>query len=82
MYRACMYTLHPPLSPPPQIPEVLVQGHTDDVYAMAFHPKKPHKFATVCDSANVFLWNAKRRQLMVGGRVRGSEADGLCDGTD
>ena len=77
---ACACTLHPP--PPPQIPEVLVQGHTDDVYAMAFHPKKPHKFATVCDSANVFLWNAKRRQLMVGGRVRGSEADGLCDGTD
>ena len=65
------------------------------MYAMAFHPKKPHKFATVCDSANVFLWNAKRRQLMVGekegegGEGRGGErgrrageADGLCGGMD
>jgi WD40 repeat protein len=46
------------------IAEVLIQGHTDDVYAIDFHPKKPYKFATACDSSNVFLWNAKRRQLM------------------
>ena len=60
-------TFYGVLTPLLQIPEVLVQGHTDDVYGMAFHPKKPHKFATVCDSSNVFLWNAKRRQLMVRG---------------
>jgi WD40 repeat protein len=41
------------------------QGHTDDVYGCAWHPRKPHKFATVCDSSNVFLWNARRRQLIV-----------------
>ena len=45
-------------------PEPLTQGHSADVYGLAFHPKKPHKFATACDSANVFLWNARRRQLM------------------
>ena len=49
---------------PSFIAEVLIQGHTDDVYAIDFHPKKPYKFATACDSSNVFLWNAKRRQLM------------------
>lgn len=47
------------------MPEPLTQGHTADVYGLAFHPKKPHKFATACDSMNVFLWNAKRRQLVV-----------------
>uniref|UniRef100_A0A7S3VHN2 PLAT domain-containing protein n=1 Tax=Dunaliella tertiolecta TaxID=3047 RepID=A0A7S3VHN2_DUNTE len=46
------------------IPESLVQGHTNDVYACAWHPKKPYKFATACDSSNVFLWNARRRQLI------------------
>ncbi|GLC44364.1 hypothetical protein PLESTF_000049800 [Pleodorina starrii] len=46
------------------VPEPLTQGHSADVYGLAFHPKKPHKFATACDSANVFLWNAKRRQLL------------------
>lgn len=53
-----------------QIPEILVQGHTDTVLGVAFHPKRPHKFATVCDSYNVYLWNAKRRQLIV--RAAGS----------
>lgn len=55
--------LHPPLLCLTQIPEVMVQGHTDDVYGVAFHPKRPHKFATVCDSSNVFLWNSKRRRV-------------------
>ncbi|KAG2450199.1 hypothetical protein HYH02_000301 [Chlamydomonas schloesseri] len=45
-------------------PEPLTQGHTSDVLGLAFHPKKPHKFATACDSMNVFMWNAKRRQLV------------------
>ena len=40
-------------------------GHTADVYACAWHPRKPYKFATACDSSNVFLWNARRRQLTV-----------------
>lgn len=44
-----------------------MQGHTNDVYACAWHPKKPYKFATACDSSNVFLWNARRRQLIVSG---------------
>ncbi|KXZ56858.1 hypothetical protein GPECTOR_1g774 [Gonium pectorale] len=46
------------------VPEPLTQGHTADVYGLAFHPKKPHKYATACDSMCVFLWNAKRRQLL------------------
>jgi WD40 repeat protein len=44
------------------------QGHTNDVYACAWHPKKPYKFVTACDSSNVFLWNARRRQLIVSSR--------------
>ena len=54
----------------------MVQGHTDDVYGVAFHPKRPHKFATVCDSSNVFLWNSKRRQVV----LRALEAPGLKQG--
>ncbi|KAG2499991.1 hypothetical protein HYH03_002273 [Edaphochlamys debaryana] len=46
------------------VPEPLTQGHSADVYGLAFHPKKPHKFATACDSKTVFMWNAKRRQLV------------------
>ena len=57
-FLACPLPVH-------QIPEILVQGHTDTVLGVAFHPKRPHKFATVCDSYNVYLWNAKRRQLIV-----------------
>jgi hypothetical protein len=47
------------------LPECLVRGHTGDVYGAAFHPKKPHKFVTACESNNVFLWHARRRQLIV-----------------
>ncbi|GFR41097.1 hypothetical protein Agub_g1741 [Astrephomene gubernaculifera] len=46
------------------VPEPLTQGHSADVYGLAWHPRKPHKFATACDSMNVFLWNARRRQLL------------------
>lgn len=47
------------------LPDPLIQGHTGDVYGVAFHPKKPHKFATACESNNVYLWHARRRQLLV-----------------
>eukprot|EP00798_Chlamydomonas_sp_ICE-L_P018393 gene18393-24865_t len=46
------------------VPEPLIQGHTGTVNGIAFHPKKPHKFATTCDSNNVNLWNGRRRQLI------------------
>ncbi|PNH12713.1 Lipoxygenase y domain-containing protein 1 [Tetrabaena socialis] len=46
------------------VPEPLTQGHSADVLGLAFHPKKPHKYATACNSMNVFMWNAKRRQLV------------------
>ena len=49
-------------------PEPITQGHSAKVYGVAFHPKKPYKFATACDSKNVFMWSAKRRQLLVRGQ--------------
>ena len=45
-------------------PSVLIYGHVADLYGCAFHPNQPHKFATVCESSNVFVWNAKKRQLL------------------
>ena len=44
-------------------PEVLIYGHTADLYGCCFHPNKPHRFVTVCESSNIFVWNAKKRQL-------------------
>lgn len=47
------------------LPEALIQGHTGDVYGIAYHPKKPHVFVTACESNHIFLWHAKRKQLIV-----------------
>jgi len=44
-------------------PEVLIYGHTADLYGCCFHPNKPHRFVTVCESSSIFVWNAKKRQL-------------------
>jgi WD40 repeat protein len=35
-----------------------------DVYGVAWHPKKPYKFAVASESGEVYLWNARRRQLI------------------
>jgi hypothetical protein len=53
------------------LPEPLVHGHTADVYCCAWNPVKPHQFASTCESANVYLWHAKRRLLLVGWMGRG-----------
>lgn len=47
------------------LPEPLIQGHTGDVYGLAYHPKKPHRFVTACQSHHLYVWHGKRRQLMV-----------------
>eukprot|EP00775_Hariotina_reticulata_P001782 gene1782-2116_t len=46
------------------LPEPLIQGHTGDVYGLAYHPKKPHRFVTACQSHHLYVWHGKRRQLM------------------
>jgi WD40 repeat protein len=47
------------------LPEPLIQGHTGDVWGVAYHPLKPHRFATACESDSIFVWHGRRRQLMV-----------------
>lgn len=44
--------------------ESLIDGHEDSVYGIAFHPLRPHKYATACDNMRVHLWDAKRRQII------------------
>lgn len=44
--------------------ECLLDGHEDDTNGLAFHPLRPHKFATACSNGRVHLWDAKRRQLI------------------
>jgi len=51
-------------------PEVLIYGHTADLYGCCFHPNKPHRFVTVCESSSIFVWNAKKRQLSARCSVR------------
>lgn len=47
------------------LPEVMIQGHTGDVWGIVYHPKKPHILVTACESNHIFVWHAKRKQLMV-----------------
>uniref|UniRef100_A0A383W527 PLAT domain-containing protein n=1 Tax=Tetradesmus obliquus TaxID=3088 RepID=A0A383W527_TETOB len=46
------------------LPEPLIQGHTGDVWGVAYHPLKPHRFVTACESNSIFVWHGRRRQLM------------------
>lgn len=47
------------------LPEPLIQGHTGDVWGVAYHPLKPHRFVTACESSSIYVWHGRRRQLMV-----------------
>ena len=40
-----------------------MDGHSGDVYHMAFHPALPHVFATVADSGHVHVWDSALRQM-------------------
>ena len=44
-------------------PEVLIFGHTSDLYGCAFNPVVPTQYVTACDSSKVFLWDVKERWL-------------------
>jgi len=43
--------------------EVLIFGHNADLYHLAWHPSKPDVFATACESARVFVWDAASRDM-------------------
>lgn len=40
-----------------------MDGHSGDIYNVAFHPTKPHILATVADSGHVHLWDCSIRQM-------------------
>ncbi len=40
-----------------------MDGHSGDVYYVAFHPTNPNVFATVADSGHVHMWDASIRQM-------------------
>ena len=45
-------------------PEVLVFGHSDEVYCAAFHPLVSSKVVTASFSSFIFVWNLKKRVLV------------------
>ena len=54
-----------------------MDGHSGDIYFVAFHPTKPGIFSTVADSGHVHLWDSSIRQMThcaVGGRGEGGGA--------
>ena len=54
-----------------------MDGHSGDIYFVAFHPSKPGIFSTVADSGHVHLWDSSIRQMThcaVGGRGEGGGA--------
>lgn len=38
-----------------------------DACAVAWHPGRPHKFATTCEGPSIYVWHARRRGLIVSG---------------
>jgi hypothetical protein len=56
-----------PATRPPSPPAPLTTQA--DVCGIAWHPWRPHKFATACASPNVYVWHARHRGLIVRGRV-------------
>ena len=40
-----------------------MDGHSGDVYFVAFHPTDPNVFATVSDSGHVHVWDSAIRQM-------------------
>ena len=51
------------IHPHQQQQEVLMYGHSHDVWAVAFHPAKPRVCVTVCDGSRVYVWDFARRDL-------------------
>lgn len=45
------------------VQDVLMDGHSGDVWFVAFHPAKPNVFATVSDSGHVHMWDASTRSM-------------------
>ena len=47
-------------------PEILVYGHSADLYGCAFHPDPQfaHVYATASDSSRVFIWDARARRRL------------------
>lgn len=44
--------------------EVLIFGHSTDVWSIAWHPANPAVCATVCDGNRVFLWDTAQWDLL------------------
>ena len=41
-----------------------MDGHSGDVYFIAFHPAKPNIFCTTADSGHIHIWDSSLRQMM------------------
>ena len=44
--------------------EVLIFGHSSDVWSVSWHPTKPNVFATASDGDRVDVWDATERDLL------------------
>ena len=44
--------------------EVLIYGHTADLYGLCWHPAIPTVFATAAESNRVFIWDAEDRVVL------------------
>ena len=44
--------------------EVLIYGHTADLYGLCWHPALPTVFATAAESSRVFIWDAEDRVVL------------------
>lgn len=44
--------------------QMLVAGHSSDVWGVALHPTNPYLAASVCDGNKLYVWDLKVRQLL------------------
>jgi hypothetical protein len=44
--------------------DVLIFGHSADLYALAFNLVKAHVFATAAEQDRIFVWDGRRRKLL------------------
>ena len=45
-------------------PELILEGQSGDVYAVAVHPTRPRYFATACEDGYVYLWDSDKRKVL------------------
>lgn len=45
-------------------PQLVLEGQSADVHAVAVHPRQPTAFATVCDDGCIYLWDTDQRQVL------------------